>query len=80
MAHQSHESLVWRGLPGSGLGALNVIDPTGLAEHVRVCSQSQARWLKFHFAAEVAQGFFAARVVTTGLLLAIVMAIAVTIL
>lgn len=77
MAQQCNEFLLWGVLPGNGLGALNVIDPTGLAEHVRACSQSQARWLKLHFAAEVAQGFFATRVVTTGLLLAILMAMAI---
>jgi hypothetical protein len=60
------------------LSSVNVIDPTGLAEHVRVCSQSHARWLELHCAAEIAQGFFASRVVTSGLLLVILMAMALT--
>ena len=54
----------------------NVIDPPGLAQHVRDCSQPNSHWQELHCAAEVAQGFFASRVVTTGLLLVIFMAMA----
>lgn len=54
----------------------NVIDPTGLADHVRACSQSHARWLDLHCAAEIAHGFFASRVVTTGLLLVMLVTMA----
>ena len=54
----------------------SVIDTTGLAEHVRACSQSHARWLDLHCAAEIAHGFFASRVVTTGLLLVILVTMA----
>lgn len=56
------------------------LDATGLAEHVRVCSQSHSGWLELHCAAEVAKGFCAARVVTTGVLLALLMAMAITVL
>lgn len=77
MAYPYHEPFLWGALPADGLGALTAVDPTGLAEHVRACSQSRARWLKVHFAAQAAQGFFATRVVTTGMLLVILMATAI---
>ena len=78
MTHSSHESSPWGTTRASGVCALNLIDPTGLAEHVRDCSQSHSRWLELHYAAEIAQGFFASRVVTTGVLMVILMAMAIT--
>lgn len=57
------------------LGSL-AMDSTGLAEHLRACTPANAGWLKVHCAAEVAHGFFAARIVTTGLLLVLLTATA----
>lgn len=58
----------------------SILDATGLAEHVRACSQSHSGWLELHCAAEVAKGFCASRVVTTGVLVVLLMAMAITIL
>ncbi len=77
MAHSVQEPHLWGTAPVSGISALNVIDPTGLAEHVRACSQSHARWLELHFAAEIVQSFFASRVVTTGVLMVILIVTAI---
>jgi hypothetical protein len=67
--------------PGSapafnGFSAFHMLDSTGLAEHVRVCTQSRGRWRQLVCATESAKRFFASRVVTSGVLVTILIAAA----
>ena len=68
---------LWGAPSLAGLSGMQILDTTGLAEHVRACTPLQSRWLGLHYAVETAQNFFAARVVTTGVLLIVLMATAI---
>lgn len=68
---------IWGAASFSNFSVMQILDTTGLAEHVRACTPSQSRWLSLHYALETAHDFFAARVVTSGVLLIALMATAI---
>ena len=77
MAQAVCQPSLWGAPSFSSLSVMQILDTTGLAEHVRACTPSQSRWLGLNYALETAQEFFAARVVTTGVLLIVLMATAI---
>lgn len=74
MAPSAFQPSIWGVTSLSGFNVMQIVDTTGLAEHVRACTPSQSRWLNVHCAVEAAQDFFATRVVTAGVLLIVLMA------
>lgn len=77
MAQRELESPLWGVHSLANSGTVQQTDSTGLAEHVRACTALNTHWRALRYAAETVQGFFAPRIITTGVLLLILMAMAI---